>query len=89
MFRLLVIFDLPLEVEMVDALDAVQRQIANSSLIVSSETGADPQRNRLSIIADFATAADADTWLAGKEKRNIDYELCDPQETVICYYRGD
>lgn len=89
MFRLLVIFDLPADVEMVDALDAVQRQLADSSLIVSSEAGADPQRNRLSIIADFASAADADTWLAGKEKRNIDYELCDPKETSLCYYRGE
>ena len=88
MFRVIVIFDLPEGVEIVDAMDSIQRQAADSSLIVSSEVGADPDRSRLSLIADFVTAADADTWLAGKEKRNIDYELCDPKETSLCYYPG-
>lgn len=89
MFRLIIIFELNSETEIVDALASIQRQLADSSLIIHGETGADPDRMRLSILADFQTAADADTWIHGKEKRNIDYELGDPKETFLCYYRNE
>ncbi len=87
MYRVITIYELNEETDLSDALECIERQISECMSVPHYEIGADPDTNRVSLIADYETAADAMNWESSRQKRNISFELNEPEETSIRYYR--
>ncbi|MGN1388508.1 MAG: hypothetical protein ACI4WR_02565 [Bulleidia sp.] len=87
MYRVITIYQLKEGTDLADGLECIGRQISECMSVPHYELGADPDTNRVSLIADYETAADAMSWESSRQKRNISFELNEPEETSIRYYR--
>ncbi len=87
MYRVITIYQLNEGADLADAMECIRRQISECMSVPHYEIGADPDTDRISLIADYETAADAMSWESSRQKRSVSFELNEPGETSIRYYR--